>query len=92
MRFAVSFAIRTLASLLLICQGLPVLGQQSAATTVNPILPPLVKFSGVLSDVNGKPLTGVVGVTFFLYEASEGGHRSGWRPRTCNRTGLGITP
>lgn len=73
MRFAVSFAIRTLASLLLSCQGLPVLGQQLAATTANLIVPPLVKFSGVLTDVNGKPLTGVVGVTFFLYKDSEGG-------------------
>jgi hypothetical protein len=73
MRFAGLFPIRTLASLLLICQGLPVLGQQSVATTANPIVPPLVRFSGVLTDVNGKPLTGVVGVTFFLYKDSEGG-------------------
>jgi hypothetical protein len=73
MRCAGLFPIRTLASLLLICQGLPVLGQQSAATTANPIVPPLVKFSGVLTDGNGKPLTGVVGVTFFLYKDSEGG-------------------
>jgi hypothetical protein len=73
MRFAGLFPIRTLASLLLICQGLPVLGQQSVATTANLIGPPLVKFSGVLTDGNGKPLTGVVGVTFSLYKDSEGG-------------------
>lgn len=36
-------------------------------------VPPLVKFGGVLSDVNGKPLTGVVGVTFSLYKEDHGG-------------------
>jgi hypothetical protein len=39
----------------------------------NGIVPPMVKFSGVLTDVNGKPMTGVVGVTFCLYKDSQGG-------------------
>jgi hypothetical protein len=33
----------------------------------------MVNFSGVLTDVNGKPLTGVAGVTFNLYKDSQGG-------------------
>jgi len=33
----------------------------------------MVNFSGVLTDVNGKPLTGAVGVTFYLYKDAEGG-------------------
>jgi hypothetical protein len=33
----------------------------------------MVKFSGGLTDVNSKPLTGVVGVTFSLYKDSQGG-------------------
>jgi hypothetical protein len=33
----------------------------------------MVNFSGVLTDVNGKPLTGAVGVTFYLYQDSQGG-------------------
>jgi hypothetical protein len=37
------------------------------------IVPPLVNFSGVLTDGNGKPLDGVVGVTFYLYKDSQGG-------------------
>jgi|HubBroStandDraft_6_1064221.scaffolds.fasta_scaffold07443_5 hypothetical protein len=37
------------------------------------IVPPLVNFSGVLTDGNGKPLNGVVGVTFYLYKDSQGG-------------------
>jgi len=37
------------------------------------VVPPLVSFSGVLTDVNGKPMTGVLGVTFALYKESQGG-------------------
>jgi hypothetical protein len=47
--------------------------QQSVATATDVIVPPLVNFSGVLSDGNGKPLTGIVGVTFYLYKEQEGG-------------------
>jgi hypothetical protein len=32
-----------------------------------------MNFGGVLTDVNGKPLTGVVGVTFYLYQEQQGG-------------------
>ena len=35
--------------------------------------PRLIQFSGVLGDANGKPLTGVQGVTFALYKDQEGG-------------------
>jgi hypothetical protein len=47
--------------------------QQSVATATDVIVPPLVNFSGVLTDGNGKPLTGIVGVTFYLYKEQEGG-------------------
>jgi hypothetical protein len=47
--------------------------QQSVATATNTVVPPLVNFSGVLTDVNGKPLTGAVGVTFSLYQEQQGG-------------------
>jgi len=36
-------------------------------------VPRLVHFSGTLTDASGKALTGVVGVTFSLYDAQEGG-------------------
>jgi trimeric autotransporter adhesin len=58
--------------LLLIACLLPVLAQQ-AATAGNAVVPPMVKFSGTLTDANGKPLTEVVGVTFLLYKDSQGG-------------------
>ena len=45
----------------------------AASTTNGAVVPRLVNYSGVLTDVNGHPLTGVVGVTFTLYQDSEGG-------------------
>jgi hypothetical protein len=54
----------------LICSVLRVSAQQPAASG---IVPPVVKFGGVLTDVNNKPLTGAVGVTFSLYKDQEGG-------------------
>ena len=54
----------------LICCVLRVSAQQPAASG---IVPQLVKFGGVLTDVNSKPLTGTVGVTFSLYKDQEGG-------------------
>ena len=48
-------------------------GAQSTNSTQAPVVPPLVKFSGVLTDMNGKTLTGTVGVTFSLYNEAQGG-------------------
>ena len=49
-------------------------GEPSTTSSTNSaVVPRLVNYSGVLTDVNGKPLTGVVGVTFALYQDSEGG-------------------
>src|SRR5579872_2811516 len=45
---------------------------QSTASAV-PVVPTLMNFSGTIADVNGKPVTGVLGVTFYLYKDSEGG-------------------
>src|SRR5271169_1387886 len=36
-------------------------------------LPRLVRFGGVVKDLNGNPLTGVVGITFALYGEQTGG-------------------
>jgi hypothetical protein len=47
----------------------PLLRAQQQASVV----PTLVNFSGVLTDANGKPLTGTVGATFFLYKDQQGG-------------------
>jgi hypothetical protein len=47
--------------------------QLQAAPASNAVVPPLTKFSGILTDGHGKAQTGVVGVTFSLYQESEGG-------------------
>ena len=59
----------------LISQIQPGYAQQTISTNTNVVVPPLVNFSGVLTDLNGKPITttGVVGVTFLLYKDSQGG-------------------
>jgi len=46
-------------------------GQQSASTSQ--VVPTLVNYSGTLTDASGKPLTGTLGVTFFLYQDQQGG-------------------
>src|SRR5215471_12107881 len=47
---------------------------QQAATPAIAAVPKLINFSGTLSDLNGKPLTGVQGVTFVLYGTQQGGN------------------
>jgi trimeric autotransporter adhesin len=59
---------------LILLAGVTVWAQQPAQVTANGgAVPPLVKFSGTLADLNGKPLSGVVGVTFALYKDQQGG-------------------
>src|SRR5579863_4564699 len=59
--------------LLLIYSAVSLSAQQAAPVAANAVVPPVIKFSGVLTDVNNKPLTGTVGVTFSLYRESQGG-------------------
>ena len=59
--------------LLLICSIVSVSAQQVAPAAAGAVVPPLVKFSGVLTDAGSKPITGTVGVTFSLYKESQGG-------------------
>jgi hypothetical protein len=59
--------------LLLFTFGVTAVAQQPAPNAANAIVPPLVKFSGVLSDGNGKPLASTVGLTFSLYKDEQGG-------------------
>src|ERR1039457_390017 len=62
----------TICAVLLVVCGMLVVRAQPATKTTTAV-PRLVKFSGALTDGGGKPLTGVVGVTFSLYEEQEGG-------------------
>lgn len=47
--------------------------QNAAPNSANAVVPNLTRFSGTLNDVNGKPLTGITGVTFSLYKDEQGG-------------------
>lgn len=58
--------------MLLLC-SLVSQAQQRVALATNEIVPPLVSFSGAVTDVNGKPLAGTVGVTFSLYKDEQRG-------------------
>ena len=64
-------------SLLAVTLILPMLAtaQQNAvsASTTESAVPRVVNYSGVLTDLNGKPLTWVTGVTFFLFKDDKGG-------------------
>ena len=51
----------------------PVAGRSAAANVAPTVVPNLVKFSGVLTDKNGKPQPEITGVTFLLYKESNGG-------------------
>jgi trimeric autotransporter adhesin len=61
-----------LSTMLLLC-SLFSEAQQSVTTTTDAIVPPLVNFSGAITDVNGKPITAIVGVTFSLYNEQQDG-------------------
>ena len=47
--------------------------QTAGSSPASAQVPLVMNFSGVLADVNGRSLTGVVGVTFSLYEEQQGG-------------------
>jgi hypothetical protein len=47
---------------------------QHPATPATTAVPNLINFSGTLTDLSAKPLTGVRGVTFLLYSEQQGGN------------------
>jgi hypothetical protein len=62
------------ALLLAACSVLPSAAQQSIVVPPSSIVVPAVtKFAGILMDGNGKPISGITGVTFSLYKDEQGG-------------------
>jgi hypothetical protein len=57
--------------LFLVCNAVYLTAQGTSAA--DGVVPGVVKFGGILNDAAGKPLTGTVGVTFFLYKEQSGG-------------------
>ncbi len=58
---------------LFVSLGMSAAVAQSTPGATNAVVPTLASFSGILTDLDGKPITGVAGVTFSLYKDSEGG-------------------
>jgi hypothetical protein len=63
----------TVLAMVLLWSGPFIEAQQIMATNSSTVVPTLVKYSGTLTDLIGKPLSGTVGVTFLLYKDEQGG-------------------
>ncbi len=48
-------------------------GSNPSALSASAPVPRLIRFSGIAKDATGKPMTGVVGMTFSLYKEQQGG-------------------
>ena len=70
MKLGVAWAVGTFLSLMLALTPLTI--AQTPAPTAS-ALPRLVRFGGAVKDLNGNPLTGVVGITFAFYSEKTGG-------------------
>jgi hypothetical protein len=57
--------------------SLATLTSAQTAAASSPV-PMLVNYSGIVTDLNGKPMTGIHGVTFYLYKDSEGSGAPLW--------------
>jgi hypothetical protein len=63
---------RLVVAFLLVVSATPLTFAQTSTQTTS-ALPRLVRFGGTAKDLNGSPLTGVVGITFALYSEQSGG-------------------
>jgi hypothetical protein len=53
---------------------LSMVAQQAPSTSAaTAVVPNVINYGGILTDLNGKPLSGIQGVTFLLYSAQQGG-------------------
>lgn len=57
----------------MLCLSVGSPAQQTSTADISTVVPPLVRFGGILTDGSGKPRTGIVGVTFALYKDQQGG-------------------
>ena len=63
----------TLSLLIVLLCSLMSPGQQNVTTAANATVPPLITFSNVATDEGGSSLSGVVQITFSLYNAQQNG-------------------
>src|SRR5580700_2015348 len=67
------FASVSFAVCLFLCLSLVPLSAAQNPTSTASALPRLVRFGGVVKELDGNPLTGVVGITFAFYSEQTGG-------------------
>ncbi len=81
------------AAFLVLSSGQLAMGaQNSSATTASTsqaLVPQLIKFSGTLTDLAGKPISGPVDVTFSLYSQESGGTPLWYESQTVNANDAG---
>ncbi len=65
--------VKVILGMMLLCVGPFIELQQCVATNASARVPALVRYSGTLTDLNGKPLDGTIGVTVLLYKDERGG-------------------
>jgi Glycine-rich domain len=63
--------------------------QVNSQATTQTTVPHLIKFSGILQDLSGKPMTGPVDVTFSLYSEQAGGSPLWFETQTVQADSLG---
>src|ERR1700690_113665 len=63
----------SLSVVLALCATATLLFAQETSPKPTAVVPSMVNFPGTLADSVGKPMTGVVGVTFLLYREPQGG-------------------
>ncbi len=75
---------------LVLSLGVLVLGQSAtAANTSQTLVPQLIKFSGTVTDLAGKPISGPAEVTFSLYSQESGGTPLWYESQTVNANAAG---
>src|SRR5579862_5211462 len=64
----------------------------SGQIATDQVVPSVINYSGMLTDNDGKPLTGPEEVTFSLYKSEQGGGAFGWNRNESKPISRAITP
>jgi len=66
MKFAKTLLLLGCSQILLLSAGMN--AQQAATSSTAAVVPQLVSFSGKATDAQGKPIAGIAGITFAIYQ------------------------
>jgi trimeric autotransporter adhesin len=68
-----SNTLKSLCACIVVVLFCSLVGAQSTNSTASAVVPQLVRFSGKAVDEQGKPVSGIVGLTFAIYNSQQGG-------------------